>query len=413
MTSRRWEPLFRGPDAIPFERIVHDIQQDTKRLSVPWTDWGKVLLTTYLAAKDGSQSMETARTALDEMVGALSQLALRPGLFGGVAGVGWGVAHVSSVLDGRPSEDFTDIDQALIEFVDRCDHTDSYDLVSGLVGVGVYFLERLPHPSAVIALHQLVDVFWRNADQINGMARWHTHASVLPEWQRKLAPNGYYNLGVAHGMPGVIGLLSQICRRGIAHARLRPLLHSAVNWVLSNLSEDRTLPSWITSSATPSVSRVAWCYGELGASVPLLAAARVLQDDRAEREVLEVAERCAQRRHKTGVVDAGLCHGAAGNAHLFNRLFQATRRRSFWDAAHFWFEWTLLAKHADRGVGGYQSRQSRKENTAEFYWEDDASFLTGATGIALAVLAALTPVEPTWDQVLLCQLDLAPTDPEG
>jgi hypothetical protein len=33
---------------------------------------------------------------------------------------------------------------------------------------------------------------------------------------------------------------------------------------------------------------------------------------------------------------------------------------------------------------------------------DDPSFLGGTTGIALALLAAATPVEPRWDRLLLC-----------
>jgi hypothetical protein len=33
-------------------------------------------------------------------------------------------------------------------------------------------------------------------------------------------------------------------------------------------------------------------------------------------------------------------------------------------------------------------------------WTDDRSFLTGVGGIALALLAAVAPVEPAWDRLL-------------
>jgi hypothetical protein len=35
--------------------------------------------------------------------------------------------------------------------------------------------------------------------------------------------------------------------------------------------------------------------------------------------------------------------------------------------------------------------------------------LTGAAGIALALLAAVTPVEPAWDKVLLVSVPPSPT----
>ena len=37
-------------------------------------------------------------------------------------------------------------------------------------------------------------------------------------------------------------------------------------------------------------------------------------------------------------------------------------------------------------------------------WQPDASLLTGAPGVALALHAACTDVEPLWDRLLLCDL---------
>ena len=50
------------------------------------------------------------------------------------------------------------------------------------------------------------------------------------------------------------------------------------------------------------------------------------------------------------------------------------------------------------GVGGFQSAAFTESGVI---WRDDSSFLTGAAGIGLALLAAITPVEPEWDRVLL------------
>jgi hypothetical protein len=40
-------------------------------------------------------------------------------------------------------------------------------------------------------------------------------------------------------------------------------------------------------------------------------------------------------------------------------------------------------------------------------WEPAADLLNGATGVALALHAAISPIEPAWDQLLLA--DLSPS----
>jgi len=72
------------------------------------------------------------------------------------------------------------------------------------------------------------------------------------------------------------------------------------------------------------------------------------------------------------VVGAGFCHGAIGLAHIFNRLYQANGEPVFREAARRWFGHVL-----------------------------DESQLEGAAGIGLALLAAMTPLEPRWDRLFL------------
>jgi hypothetical protein len=98
------------------------------------------------------------------------------------------------------------------------------------------------------------------------------------------------------------------------------------------------------------------------------------------------------------VVDAGLCHGAAGLMHVFNRLWQGTGDEAFRDAAVRWAEKTLALR--GEGVGGYRSFNP----LVEAKWDDDPGFLTGAAGIGLALLAATSDVEPRWDVTLLADV---------
>jgi hypothetical protein len=146
--------------------------------------------------------------------------------------------------------------------------------------------------------------------------------------------------------------------------------------------------------------RSAWCYGDPGVAAALLGAARSVGEPTWEREALEIARAAAARpAEEAGIVDAGLCHGSAGLGHLFNRMYQTTGDEALGQAARFWFERTLAMRQPDLGVGGFPASSVREDGTR--YWRDDPGVLTGAAGVALALLAATTSIEPAWDRILL------------
>jgi uncharacterized protein YyaL (SSP411 family) len=109
----------------------------------------------------------------------------------------------------------------------------------------------------------------------------------------------------------------------------------------------------------------------------------------------------ASTGRSSGVVDAGLCHGAAGLAHIYNRAFHATGDARFLQAALVWFQKTVNMQ-TDHGYGGFQSfMKARDATVVENPWRDDLSFLSGAAGIGLALLAGVSDVEPNWDRLIL------------
>jgi hypothetical protein len=281
-----------------------------------------------------------------------------------------------------------------------------YDLIGGLAGLGVYALERLPRPTARVLLERVVDRLAELAEEMEEGSAWFTPPERLPEWQRELHSRGNYNLGVAHGLPGVVPVLAGACAAGVAVERARPLLESSVKWLLA-----RRLPAGAGSCFAgsyapwedPSPTRLAWCYGDLGIAASLLVAARAVGEAAWEGEAIAIARGCAARAQEaSGVIDAGICHGAAGAAHLFNRLYQATGDPAFRDAAVAWIEQVLAYRQPGKGVGGFEMWVVGEGE--ELAWRSDPGFLTGSAGVGLALLAAATPVEPEWDRILLADM---------
>ena len=182
------------------------------------------------------------------------------------------------------------------------------------------------------------------------------------------------------------------------------MLSASLAWLRAQESTDGSVDSYFAYDYAPGkpwrAARSAWCYGDPGISAALLCAAHWAKDASLEREAIQIALRAAQRPpERCGVVDAPLCHGAAGLAHLYNRMFQGTGDPRFLEAARTWFERALQMRREGEGIGGYATWRP-----AEGGWFTDPSFLSGATGVALALVAAATDVEPSWDRLLLASV---------
>jgi lantibiotic modifying enzyme len=359
----------------------------------------------YLSrAVTGKDHRKTALRYLQEAGDAVESVVMDPSLYGGFSGVAWATAHLQRRLFEPAEEISTEaIDEALRNHVNRTRWRGDYDLVGGLVGFGVYALERLPSPTAVVCLEGIVDRLEETSRRRAGGITWHTSPNLLPKHQRKECPRGYYNLGLAHGVPGVIALLGAASAAGVRRRKARRLLDGAVAWLLRQKLTDNSgarFPAWIAPGLKRAGSRSAWCYGDPGVAAALLCAARCVGEPAWEREALEIARAAANRpSDQAGVVDAGLCHGATGLGHLFNRMYQETGDATLARAARFWFDRTLAMRQPGRGVGGFSALAAKEDGTR--YWEDDSGILTGAAGIGLALLAATTSIEPAWDRMLL------------
>src|SRR6185503_1090480 len=399
MPTGKWAPIIEGGDSRPYAEAIEEVARAVERVPTVATDWGPALLELYYGQSAGREDLLGRSAArINSAISALTQLR-KTGLYGGMAGVGWLTAHYDRRLEQvAVPEAYEELDRALLAFTNPRHPHFHYDLISGVVGFGVYFLERQPSPVGRAGLELAVTTLLKSASRVGDTVTWHTHQSILPESHREMAPAGYFNVGVAHGVPGVVALLGEAWRLGIQGNEVKALTLGAIRWVLNQRRGDGSFPRWVTEQEASGKARVSWCYGGLGLSVSLLQAAEALGAEELREDILAIAEHESRQPIGSGVIDAGLCHGFSGNAHLFNRLFQATGRECFLLAARRWLDAALQFRRPGVGVGGYQSWQGRDR-----YWEDDATFLTGATGTALAFLAATTPEPPEWDSVLLCR----------
>ena len=411
-----WRPILAGTMADQALQAVDAIAESITSIpsspgdrepSLGRGEAGLALLYTWLdRAGRMPQADVLARQCLDRAIEAVSTQAMNASLYGGFTGVAWAAELVDRLLDPDPEDRGEAVDDALLRILSRDDRwSASYDLIVGLSGLGVYALQRYPRPLASECLRRVVDrlqEFARRDEQ--GLYWWTPPAEIHEQW-RKQYPSGRVDLGVAHGVAGVVGLLGGICGAGLEQATARPLLEGAVSWLLAHsmpTADGPTFPVWVAPAFQPSPARCAWCYGDPGIAAALLLAARGVGDAGWEQTAIALACRAAERpASETGVVNANFCHGAAGLAHLYNRMYQATGEPILGRAAVYWLERTLGFYRLARDAGGPWVLGNWDPGRRERWTWTGVELVEGAAGVALVLLAAATSVEPTWDRMFL------------
>jgi lantibiotic biosynthesis protein len=388
-----------GPLSV-FDLCEHALLYAYMGLDQPTEDWH-------------ARSLACLNLAIDQFSN-LSLSEVRYGLYGGLTGFGWMVQHVSSILaesavidaaeDSDEDDPLIDLDRLIFD-LQKSDKvsTSGYDLINGLVGVGVYWLERLPRSVAHDGLRHAVYSLEDICEITPSGVTWLTTPVWTPDMLALEAPNGYYNLGVAHGVPGVIGFLTQVASASMAREvtdKASALLAGAMKWLLAQqhpITSSSRYSKWIIPGEDPNQSGMAWCYGDLGIAAVLQIVAVHTPNPLWISEANSLIARCLSRSLRYRTKDASLCHGALGIAHIYNRMFQLTRMEVYGQAVIDWTRKGLALRKLGLGPGGYYSWIPESFP----HEQSDASFLTGAVGAALALLSIISSIEPHWDRLLL------------
>lgn len=345
-----WRPLLAGADAARARAVARSIGDAlVAALPLPLAGLGETAACLAYLAEEFPELAAGRDAAIEAAIDGLAGVATDASLFAGCTGVAWLAAHLGA---GEVDE----LDDALPRLIDAIRDP---GLITGLAGVGIYCVERLPDARAAAAVERLVA-------QLAGLAVAEPDGSLA--WPVPGRDAGAYPVGVAHGTAGVVGLLARVVGVGAAD----DLLDRAVRWLLAQ-RVDGGFPAERGGSRC---RHLAWCNGELGVAGVLLSAACATGSSAWLAEAVAIVRAAAAG--DLDAVDGGLCHGAAGAALVFQRFWHVTGDPDLGCAAARWI---------DRAIA----------------WLDRSALtlLTGAAGIGLAVVAAVSEHEPAWDRVLV------------
>lgn len=327
-----------------------------------------------------------------------------PALYGGICGVAYVLQHFQQdraqrslhnaliqVLRFNPLWSQPDI-RAIAEY--------DIDVVTGITGVLCYLM-GVPGPDEVLKqtytqlLNQLLKIV--EPGQVLGKERWLCLPGSIPStMEREVFPQGRFNCGVAHGIPGILGLCSLLVLHGHQHPALKPTIVYLSNWLQEHCIDKERLnwPSAIPAELATSKeewiklppARLGWCYGIPGITRTLWLAGCALKDKQLQQFALEAFKSIFTPSWKEGIQEISICHGISGVLQIALRFAQESKDPFITSKIPSLVEMIL--------------EQHDQQETFRFP-HSHVDFLTGASGIALTLLSASQHITPHWDRLLL------------
>tara|TARA_R110001592_G_scaffold107256_2_gene300376 strand:+ start:1058 stop:2260 length:1203 start_codon:yes stop_codon:yes gene_type:complete len=322
--------------------------------------------------------------------------------FGGYTGVLWLYQHYINIgfieYDDDAKETFNIFDNLIKNEILNEKRLKNYDLLYGVLGYGVYFLERDKFTSQKERLNEIVDVLDEISIKKEFGVAWEDRFERSENRDKELI-----NLGFAHGIPSIILFLSYVYK-ATRYKKSLFLIDQAIKFLKSyelDSSQDSCFSlNILNGEAVNFKTRLAWCYGDLGIGYAILKSGKLLSNstyiDYGKEILYSLIDKNIDDR-STGIKDAGFCHGTSGVSHLFYKVYQCTKEEKFLKISDYWFKQSLKMANTN---GGYSSCNYIDEEE-RWLFESNNGLLEGGAGVGLCALSRLESNSITWDLCFL------------
>jgi hypothetical protein len=321
-----------------------------------------------------------------------------PTFAGGLSGIYWLLSylHQNGLIDKEDLTAITLDKKQLDQVALRMLEIGNYDFLHGALGIAYYRLFD------AVDEH---DLFIKEVyEKLSLLNIQHKGLAAIPAFDilQNTQNVSDVNLSLSHGLMSILKFAITSYEQGICKTESKILAYQIIDFLRNNSNDNSTSGSFYPSvvSLTEEYklkSRLAWCYGDLSIGLILYQASLTFGDKDLQNHALTILLHTTTRRtaEDTHVADAGLCHGSAGIAHMYNIIWVSTGNTVFKDARDYWMGEAVTYVERMGGIKNY-----KKFSSLEKEYLPCEGLLEGKIGIGLSILTYLTN-DFSWDYCLM------------
>ncbi|MEC1792709.1 lanthionine synthetase C family protein [Bacillus vallismortis] len=343
-----------------------------------------------------------------------------PSMFSGAAGIGLAAVCLSqrfTYYNGLISSinDYLaeTVPQLLADFEQRQVYMSDYDVIEGVSGIASYLLLFQEDKAMGDLLIDMLTYLVRLTEDITvdgeTVPGWHIPSQhQFTDIEKKAYPNGNFNMGLAHGIPGPICVLSSALMQGIEVKGQERAIEKMVDFLLrfsEKEEQDRLFWKGIISfeeyqNGSPpnavNFSRDAWCYGRPGVCLAIVKAGKALQNP----ELLNIG---VQNLRYTisdikGIYSPTVCHGYSGIGQIMLAVNQLTGQEYFKEELQE-IKQKIMSFYDKDYIFGFHNYESMEGD--EVVPLQYVGLLDGAVGVGLGMLNMELGSKTDWTKALL------------
>ena len=275
-----------------------------------------------------------------------------------------------------------------------------YDVIQGIAGIGIYGLINFHLPSFAELVKHILILLVKLVKPVRIEERWipgwylPQSLHVYKEEQQKY-PQGNFNLGHAHGIPGVLAFLSIALIHRVEVPGQREAIGTIVDWLKKHRQENQGNFFWRTVipfeeemeqiKTKENLTKDAWCYGTPGVARSLFLAGKALENEELKSYAFDSFCSVFNRnRHEWDLLGPTFCHGYSGLLMITRIMAQETQSSFLNKQVELLKEIVLEYYHQDHSFGFTSLEPCQKGGFIEI---SRLSLLEGASGILLTLLS--------------------------
>jgi len=319
----------------------------------------------------------------------------------GITGIAWLLCHFKkkNVLKISTSN-LTHLDKLIANASKIEAAKKNIDLFSGIIGSSVYFTERFSSLNTKKNIQDVLNFLIYIKKEDKKGTRWLDYNLMVRSQSPKinehlLLPELIYkedcNLGLAHGIPAVLQVLSLFIKNDINNDKAFILLKNSLKWFLSIQNKKHPFFNNTLSGLKKVNAKLGWCYNDLSISLILINIAIIINDEKLKLNAIKMAESTTKININEALVDDPFfCHGASGIAHIYNHIYQLTKQTVFFDAAIYWYDQLFIMLN--------DLNNNNFSKTKSLYPE---GLLSGISGVGLVLISSISNQQLSWDKCFL------------